>query len=208
MSRRKGIRWGLAWALVFAWATTAHARTPRAPDEVRPPFVGQVVPNVELVGPKGERESLYGRLANSPAVIVFFRGGSIPHASKELAQLGDVVNLIKEAGFEVIAVSPDAAPGLDPESRYQLYSDPDGEAAVRFGVGYAARAEDFKSPAEFAAWKAQRARPKAKQILAVPAVFVVDRKGIVLYAHVNVGFRVELSGEILLTAARAYGAPK
>ncbi len=101
-----------------------------------------------------------------------------------------------------MAITPDVVPDLQAmvdlhKLNYTLLSDPKHEAMRGFGLAFKTSAKDFGGSA---------AAAKAKPVLPVPGVFLVAKGGRILFQYVNPDFTVRLSGEVLLTAARAYTA--
>lgn len=145
-------------------------------------------------------------------MLVFYRGGWCPYCNRQLSQLRAVEASLKAVGYRIVAVSPDTSKHLretlsENEIGYQLVSDEALSAARRFGLAYRARPEDFGSKAFFLKWRKRQGYGASQQVdmLPVPAVYLISKKGRIVYAYVNIDYSVRLSGEVLLTAARAYG---
>jgi hypothetical protein len=65
----------LAGLLCGAFATTAMATEPTAPDQVRPLLIGSALPDVEITNLDGESAPLADVVLGSPTLLVFYRGG-------------------------------------------------------------------------------------------------------------------------------------
>jgi peroxiredoxin len=172
-----------------------------APANICPALIGHQLPSTTLRTLDGAEVDLRTLTAEKPTVLVFYRGGWCPYCNKQLSQLKQVEPLLLEQGFRIVAVSPDS-----PESMratvdrngltYTLLSDPGLKLARLLGLAFKARPEDFGQP--------EGGMPSMTE-LPVPAVFLVAPNGRILYQYVNVDYRVRLSGELLVTAAKAYG---
>ncbi len=185
---------------------------PETASDIRPLLIGQKVPDVNLTGIDGKTFALREMVAEKPTVLVFYRGGWCPYCNRQLSQLRAVEASVKASGYRIVAVSPDTPEHLkktlkDNEIGYQLMSDDALAAAQHFGLAYKATVKDFGSETFFQAWRKRQGYGASQQIdmLPVPAVFLISKKGRIVYAYVNIDFSVRLSGEVLLTAARAYG---
>ena len=193
---------------LLALATTV----PDDASDIRPLLIGQQIPDIALSDIDGKTVTLRALAAEKPIVLVFYRGGWCPYCSRQLSQLRAVEAPLLEIGYRIVAVSPDTPRHLREtadrgELRYTLLSDEALTAARKFGLAYKAKPEDFGSKAFHQAWRKRQGYGASQQedMLPVPAVYLVSKRGRVVYQYVNIDFRVRLSGEVLLTAARAYG---
>jgi len=146
-----------------------------------------------------------------PTILISFRGGWCPYCNLHLQELRTVIPQIREAGVDVLFLSNDAPDklysslkketqediaGLD----YTILSDADISAARALGTafridkrltGYLDRKKNDYSGSSIGIHNA----------LAVPAVYVIDRSGTIVYDFVNPNYKVRLSAEDLLAAA-------
>lgn len=190
------------WACAFLASGPAATPGP-APSaaEICPSLIGEQIPAASVVDLEGNVVELRALVATTPTVLVFYRGGWCPYCNKQLAQLKEVEPILKELGIALVAMSPDSLEDLKKtvqkhELTYKLVSDTNLQVAKLFGLAYATKSEDFGDKPGGKPWKAE---------LPVPAVYLVAPNGRVLYQYVNVNYKVRLSGEMLLTAAKAYG---
>lgn len=207
---RLGALIGLIGGLTLL-ASGARAEVAMSIAQVRPLLIGQSAPNAVLLDLEGRETSLEALLTKQQAVVVFFRGGWCPYCTKQLQQLQQIMSALGQAHYQVIAISPDPPEQLrgfksERGLKFDVYSDPGGAAAERFGLAYRVGPADFGGDAMFASWRdvAPEHRSKAPR-LPVPAVFLTLPSRIIVYQYVNIDVNVRLSAEVLLTAARAYG---
>lgn len=182
-----------------AAAPSACARSGPAnsADEVCPLLPGMDVPDVNVAAIDGTVVNVKA-LSQAPTVFIFYRGGWCPFCNVQMGQLQAIEGELKALGYQVVAMSPDDAAGLRASVAkhtlsYTLLSDTGLSAASRFGVAFAVDA-----PMSLAL----RAMAPQHDALPVPAVFVV-RDGVVQFSYVNPNFKVRLSPELLLAAAKA-----
>ncbi len=105
-------------------------------------------------------------------------------------------------GYQMIAISTDAPEGLKNTYEksaltYTLLSDADLLAAKRFGLA-------FKAAAKNADMLLTNSGGKNKDgLLPVPAVFILDTKGVIKYEHINPNFKELVSANVLRAVAEA-----
>ena len=170
--------------------------------------VGQPVPAVVVRTDTGKELQLREAISAKPTVLIFYRGGWCPYCTRHLAALAEAEAELTAAGFQLIALSPDQpaklrAKPLHQKLRYTLLSDSEMKAARGFGVAF--RADD----ALVAKYKndygidLEGDSGQAHHLLPRPSVFIVDRAGVIRFAHVNPDYKVRLKPEEILAAAKA-----
>lgn len=169
--------------------------------DISPLLNGEYIPEIKLKDASGKRIDLNQMVSEKPTILVFYRGGWCPFCSKQLAGLQDVNPELQQLGFQLIAISTDKPDGLmksaDKEHLdYKLLSDADLNAAKRFGLAY-------KAPKAY--WDLL---PKStggldeELLLPVPAVFVLDRKGMIHFEYINPDFKQRLNANMLKVVAK------
>jgi len=146
-----------------------------------------------------------------PAILISFRGGWCPYCNMHLSELRTVIPELKENGFDVLFLSNDRPDmlysslkmetqddikGLD----YVILSDADVSAAMALGTA-------FKTDKGMTDYLDGKGRDYAgssigkHNALAVPAVYMIDTDGQIVYDFVNADYKVRLSADDLLTTA-------
>ncbi|NQV01730.1 MAG: AhpC/TSA family protein, partial [Bacteroidia bacterium] len=135
-----------------------------------------------------------------PTILVFYRGGWCPYCNQHLAEMADIEDKIFEAGYQIVAVSPDSPENLSKtldknDIHYTLLSDSRGELIKAMGIAYQATFlyENIRS---------KGATGEKLDLLPVPSLFVTDQQGIIRYEYVNPDYKVRMSGEELLNELR------
>jgi peroxiredoxin len=113
-----------------------------------------------------------------------------------------------ELGYQIIAISPDKGENLKTtkekhEMNYQLLSDSKMKAAIAFGIAFKVDSETFKKYKSYEI-DLESASGEKHHLLPVPAVFLINTEGIILFQYVNPNYKVRLRKEIILAAARAF----
>ncbi len=170
--------------------------------------VGARVPEVTLRTANDAPFDLRAATARQPAVLVFYRGGWCPYCTSHLAELQEIKADLRELGYQVLAVSPDRPAELQKSKRageltYTLLSDSDAEAARAFGLAF--RVDDATHEKYLTEYDIdiEAASGRTHHILPVPAVFLIDREGVIRFAHHDPDYKARLDSESLLAAARA-----
>ncbi len=172
-----------------------------APD--RPLAEGAIVPPVTLRTVEGATFDLQASLAEQPAVLIFYRGGWCPYCTRHLAALQEIEPQVLEAGYRILAISPDrpeklAASHTEHELNYHLLSDSDMQAARAFGLAFKVDDETLDLYQEYGIDLAA-ASGRDHSELPIPGVFVVDRQGVIQFAFADPDYTVRLEPEALLS---------
>lgn len=175
-------------------------------EQAKPIKVGETVPNTELKTVKGEPILLNDALGGKPTVLVFYRGGWCPFCTSHLRELNLIRENLDALGYQIIAIAPEGQTEVDVTIEqqgvdYTILSDSMGESIIAFGLA-------FKVPREKAVDYADKGRKLARSVetndymLPVPAVFLVDGDGKILFSHYDPNYQVRLSSDELLAAAK------
>ena len=146
-----------------------------------------------------------------PTILISFRGGWCPYCNMHLSELHTVIPELRKNGFDILFLSNDrpellysslkretqeSIDGLD----YVILSDADLSAAMALGTA-------FRTDKGLTDYLEQKDRDYAgssigkHNALAVPAVYVVNRSGEIVFDFVNPDYKIRLSAEELLAAA-------
>lgn len=174
-----------------------------------PLTVGDSVPAVRLRTAEGKVFDLKASVAEKPAVLIFYRGGWCPYCTQHLAALQDVEGKIVEAGYQILAISPDRPEKLaetlaEQELSYTLLSDSDMVAAKGFGLAFEV---DAKTREAYKGYGIDLVEASGREhyLLPVPAVFVVDQQGVVQFVFAEEDYKVRLEPAQLLEVLQKQG---
>jgi len=173
---------------------------------VKPLAVGAKVPAAELQTLDGQQTTLAKVLSGEPTVLIFFRGGWCPYCNRHLASLAKTLPELKSRGYQVVAISPDTAASMKQAAKKHqleltLLSDSDAEAMRRFGLAFRLDDKTLKRYGEFGI-RLQSFTDIEGKVLPVPAVFLIDKQGVISFAHHDADYKQRLSAEKILEAAR------
>lgn len=148
-----------------------------------------------------------------PTVLISFRGGWCPYCNMHLSELRTVIPQIRAGGVDVLFLSNDRPDmlysslkretqedidGLD----YVILSDAEINAAMALGTA-------FRIDTGLRDYLEEKGRDVAgssigtHNALAVPAVYVINKSGDIVFDFVNADYKVRLPADELLSAALA-----
>jgi peroxiredoxin len=151
--------------------------------------VGAKAPVFELKDHNGKSVSSADLLNKGLLVICFFRGRWCPFCVGQLEAMNLVLPEIKDAGASLVAVSPQTVQQsffmVDQHKlRFPLLSDANNQVAQQFGLAY--RVPDYQ---QIIYRRAMINLPFASGDdswqLPIPATYMLDRSGTILYASAN-----------------------
>jgi peroxiredoxin len=166
---------------------------------------GDEAPDFTLPDQLGRSVSLRERLSTGPVVLAFYRGEWCPFCNLQVRALQAALPAIEARGASLLAVSPQAPDhalsivekaGLG----FEVLSDVDQTVIQAYRLQFTAPADlqdviinvfqtDLREHTADGSWR-----------LPVPAVFVVDRAGIVRAAHVSADFRRRMEPADIIAA--------
>ena len=165
--------------------------------------VGTVVKPFVAKTAEGKRFSLKQALEKGPVVLVFYRGQWCPVCNKHLRKLQDSLSLITDKGAQLIAVSPEK-PELLSKTRektgaaFPLLYDEGYAIANLFDVTFLpAKATRVLYNTAINA-NLKEAHSDDSERLPIPATFVLDQKGKVLWRQVDPDYKVRASVQDIL----------
>jgi len=155
----------------------------------RAPKVGDRAPDFTLPDQLGRQVSLAGELEQGPVVLIFYRGEWCPYCNLMLRTYGSRAADFSERGARLLAVSPQT-PGnsLTMAEKHSLefpvLSDEGGDVIGTYGLKYDVDGQS-RELLEAVGNDVGKFNGKGGWILPAPAVFVIDRDGIVRFVGVN-----------------------
>jgi peroxiredoxin len=169
--------------------------------------VRDTAPDFILPDAHGQLVRLRSLLHQGPVVLVFYRGGWCPYCNLHLRGFQRALPRLKEPGAQVVAISPqlpDNSLSMQEKNElaFPVLSDVGNKVARQFGIVFELSDELLElyrqsgHPLEEANGKG------GKKELPVPATFLVDRKGIIRLAHVDVDYTSRLDPDEVVEALK------
>ena len=196
-----------------------HADVPVAAtaSEIQPLAAGDAAPFFTVETVDGERFDFDPRELQRPVILISFRGGWCPFCNMHLSELRHVLPEIRDMGVDVLFLSGDRAEllyaslygeaqddiaGLD----YTILSDANAQAAIALGIAFKASDRTIQRRID-KGQDIERSSMQRHGVLPVPAVFAIDRDGVITWSYANADYKVRVSPEELVVAAKAIARP-
>lgn len=176
---------------------------------VNPLLNGMPIPAVTLHYPDGTPVSLTALTMHKPAIIMFYRGGWCPYCNQQFAELQTVEKDLVALGYQILAISPQApdalqSQALESEMMVTQLSDVDVSAIREFGVGFYV---DDKTAERYKTYNIELTKDATgTPVLPAPAVFIIDKQGVVQFSYVNPDFKVRPSAALIKSVATVLAA--
>ncbi len=186
----------------FTCSSDVISQVPSKAEDVSPLLIGESIPKATLQDSEGKQIELGKLLSERPTVLVFYRGGWCPYCNLQLSGLAKIEKDILDLGYQIIAISPDDYQNLQnteekDSTNYQLLSDPNGKFIKEIGIA-------FQTPLIIKGYIATKGQKgKTSEVMPVPTVMVVDKKGEILFEYINPNYKVRISGEMLLAVLKS-----
>lgn len=193
-------------------AAADYADLPATADAVQPKRAGERAPAFTLRTVEDEPYAFNPDALQRPAVLISFRGGWCPYCNLHLSELRDVIPEINAMGYDVLFLSGDRPDqlyaGLEADTQddiagrdYVILSDAAMEAALALGTA-------FRIDSGLTNYLDRKGRDYSgssigrHNALSVPAVYVIDTDGNIVFDFVNADYKVRLPADRLLAEAR------
>lgn len=190
-----------------------YAALPASAEETTPLKTGDRVPGFTVRTVDDEPFVFDPDNLENPTILISFRGGWCPYCNMHLSELRTVIPEIRESGVDVLFLSNDAPDQLYSSLKQETQEDIDGLDYVILSDAEisAARAlgTAFRTDKGLTDYLDEKGRDYSKgsigkhNALAVPAVYVVNKSGDIVYDFVEADYKVRLPADELLRAAKA-----
>lgn len=151
--------------------------------------VGAKAPEFELQDHESKLLSSVDLLAGGRLVLCFIRGRWCPFCVGQMEAMNLVLSEIQQAGATLVAISPQTVKQSffmhdQHKLRFRLLSDSENEVARQFGLAYRVNQEQ-QAVYRRAFVNLPFANGDGSWELPIPATFILERDGTVLYASAN-----------------------
>lgn len=166
--------------------------------------VGARAPELTLPDALNQPIRLSALWQAGPLVLIFYRGGWCPYCNLELRAWQQHLPALEQLGSQLVAVSPQTpdnslSTAEKNELAFPVLSDSALHAATAFGIA-------FELPAELIELYSRVGNDlpvlngNGRWVLPLPATYVIDRDGRVVYAHVEADYRKRAEPSDVLAA--------
>jgi peroxiredoxin len=185
-----------ALSVLGSFCVAVEPRVAKEAGQTEPLKSGVKIPEVAVKNPIGDTVELSSLHKERPVVLVFFRGGWCPICTRHTGDLIKIYPQVKELGAELVGISPDDIAHsqenvADNSIPFQILSDADVTAAKAFGLAFQVDDETLKKYKGFGI-DLVKASGFDHHVLPVPAVYIVDQSGKIVFAHSDPDYRERL----------------
>lgn len=165
--------------------------------------VGDNAPEIMFTTDQNKKETLASYYEKHPVVIIFYRGYWCPVCNKHLTEFAEKAKEIGAAGAKLIAISSESYDNVaktkeQTGANFTIISDVDGSISQAFDV-------NFKVTSAYQAMIQDKLKASIAETnenkqaeLPVPATFIIDKLGKIVYKHFNPSYKVRASVEDIL----------
>lgn len=156
--------------------------------------LGATAPDFELPNQNGKVTSLAALLGKGPVVVTFYRGSWCPYCNLQLRALQACLGEFHNLGAELVAISPqvpDDSLSKDEISEmvFQVLSDQSARVAVEYGVAWDVPEFLLNHMKVDRGLDLEAINNGNGNVLPIPATFVLDRNGKVVWRFVDLDYR-------------------
>ncbi len=172
--------------------------------------VGAKAPNATLTDVAGKNQTLADLYKAGPTFVVFYRGGWCPFCNVQLNQLSKAQAEFEKRGVKLAAISVDVPnEGAKTQAKngvpFAILSDSKLVAHKAFKVMRTPGADEAKALAGYGI-DLKAYSGEAHGSFAVPAMFLVDKKGTIRFAHADEDYKTRPSTKQMLEIAEKMAA--
>ncbi len=154
--------------------------------------VGDPAPDFTITNTAGRIFHLKKELEKGPVVLVFYRGQWCPHCNKHLSRLNDSLQLIKEKGANVVAITPEVQENINKTIKktkavFPVLFDSGMKVMEAYKVNFKV---DDKTVEKYKGYGIDfdKANGSNGASLPVPATYIVDKNGLIKQVFFNTDY--------------------
>ena len=168
-------------------------------------FINSKAPDFKGKDQNGNEVVLKDLRKKGPVVIIFYRGYWCPYCNKELQKLEDSLQLIKEKGAQLIAITPEKQEGITKtvertKATYPIITDDELKIMKAYDVAYQVDTKTIDrykmASIDLAANNGQK--PEAVY-LPVPAVYIIGKDGEIKYRFFEEDYKKQAAVKDILS---------
>ncbi len=166
-------------------------------------FINSKAPDFTALDQNGNSIRLKDLTKKGKVVLIFYRGYWCPYCSKQLKGLEDSLQLIRNKGAQLIAITPETKEGIDKtiektKSSFPILSDQGLKIMQAYDVNFEV---DERIVARYRNANINLLENNGSlngANLPVPAVYIIDKRGVVVYRYFDNDYKKRPSVKELL----------
>lgn len=165
--------------------------------------VGQKIPEVSVNIQSREEIPLHELYGEQPLVVIFYRGNWCPACNKHLLEFTERGGEIEEAGAKILIVTPESHENIQKNKEetgndFMVVSDVDGSIMTAFDVDFEVTKDYQQKIQDKFDTSISQNNTSKEAVLPVPATYIINRNGEVVYKHFNPDYTVRASIDDIL----------
>ena len=149
---------------------------------------GAVAPEFSAKDNAGQTLDLKSLLKSHKTVVLFFyRGQWCPYCNKHIKQLQDSLQLLTSKGAYVVGVTPETGENINKtidktHASFSIIQDKDYKIMKAYDVNYTVNDETLSQLKKYGI-DLEKNNGNTDHVLPVPATYVIDHSGKIIYVH-------------------------
>lgn len=165
-------------------------------------FISSKAPDFKAKDQNGKEIKLKDLLKKGKVVLVFYRGQWCPYCNKELSRLQDSLQMIKDKGATLVAVSPELPDNVSKtaektKAEYSILYDEGLKIMKAYDVEFEVP-ENTITRYRNAGLDIEKANGSNGKYLPVPAVYIIDKESTIIYRFFEPDYKKRPSVKDLL----------
>ena len=165
--------------------------------------VGAMAPDISFPAERDDKMYLPNLYKEQPLVIIFYRGYWCPVCNKYLSDFATKVSQIEAKGAKIIAFTPETSENIAKTKKntslgIAVYSDSDGSIMKAFDVDYEVTEGYQNKIQEKLNTSINETNNTDTAILPVPATFIINKEGKIVYKQFDPDYHNRASVEEIL----------
>lgn len=191
----------LSVIIPFVLTTTiTNAQERRSASQAKGLSVGAKAPLFKAIDKDGKGYDLASVLRKGPVVLIFYRGQWCPYCNRHLRALQDSLDLIYAKGATVVAISPEKTQFLLKTAekigaQFSLLFDEGFAIANAYDVTFTPDDSQLRVYNEKLGADLLHSQSDESERLPIPATFIIDRNGTIVWRHFDPDYRKRSSIE-------------
>lgn len=178
---------GIIVAIMFLFVVDAQAQKPEGL------FIKAKAPDFKATDQNGNVLSLKDMRKSGPVVLMFYRGNWCPFCSRQLKAYQDSLEFITAKGARLVAITPEGAEGVGSTiektgASFSIISDGDMAISKSYGVSFKPEDELVQRYKRNGVDLAQ-VNGQKQPSLPVPAVYIINSEGDIIYRYFDENYR-------------------
>lgn len=177
--------------LLLACFIAVHAQGQGKPEGL---FLNARAPEFKVKDQSGVEVSLRDLRKKGPVVVMFYRGYWCPYCSRHLKRFQDSLDLITAKGATLVTITPEQGSGIAKTVEktkvvYPVLADTDMKIAKAYKVAYDVDERTTERYKNAGIDLLENNGQKGKAQLPVPAVYIINKEGSIVYRYFNEDYK-------------------